>query len=167
MKGSMNPAEPLPNDRHEAFAVHYAANGNAAQAWLHAGGKDGSHANANGSKWAGKGSIKARLGWLKAELARRIQAEIDAKNETALLTMEEKRKFLARVVRSKPADEPVDSDLWQEIEVKPDSVKRKMPDKLRAIAMDNDLAGEGAEAKAAGAIPEIAAALFDRIFPAA
>jgi hypothetical protein len=43
-------------------------------------------------------------------------------------------------------------------------VKRKLPDKLRAIALDNDLAGEGAEAAAASALPEILSAAMDRVF---
>lgn len=163
----MNPAEPLPNERHEAFAVHYAANDNASAAWLHAGGQDGSHANANGSKWAAKGSIKARVGWLRGEVQRRIDADKSERNESALLTVSEKRAFLASVVRASVATTEDGSPLWQEIEITPDKVKRKMPDKLRAIALDNDLAGDGSEAAAAAALPEIAEALFDRLFPAA
>ena len=163
----MNPAEPLPNERHEAFAVHYAANNNAAQAWLHAGGDNPQTANRQGDKWKQKGDIDARVKWIKAEVQRRAQAAMDAKNESALLTMEEKRKFLASVVRASVTTTEHDSPLWQEIEIKPDSIKRKMPDKLRAIALDNDLAGDGSEAAAAAALPEIAEALFDRLFPAA
>lgn len=161
---SMNPAEPLPNERHEAFAVHYAANGNAAQAWLHAGGSNPKTANRQGDKWVKRGDIVTRIAWLRAEVERRRQAEVDAENESALLTVQEKREFLARVIRSKPAKEHNDSDLWQEIEITPERVKRKLPDKLRAIALDNDLAGEGAEAAAASALPEILSAAMDRVF---
>lgn len=163
----MNPAEPLPNQRHEAFAVHYAANGNAAQAWLAAGGTNPKTANRQGDKWVKKGDIKARIDWLRAEVERRQQEQKDAQNESALLSIEEKRRFLASVVRARITQIPDDSPLWQEVEVRPDSIKRKLPDKLRAIAQDNDLAGDGAEAAAASALPEILTALMDRVYGSA
>gem|GEM_PF-2058503 len=85
------------------------------------------------------GDIKARV--------REIQK---AAATATTLTIQEKREYLARVVRAKLTDLPDDSDLWQEITRSMDSVKRKLPDKLRAIAMDNDLSGEGSEANREG-----------------
>jgi hypothetical protein len=163
----MNPAEPLPNERHEAFAVHYAANGNAAKAWLHAGGDNPKTANRQGDKWVKRGDIVTRVAWIRSEVERKRREAAEKENESALLTVAEKRAFLASVVRASVATTEDGSPLWQEIEIKPDSIKRKMPDKLRAIALDNDLAGDGSEAAAAAALPEIAEALFDRLFPAA
>lgn len=162
----MNPAKPLPNERHEAFAVHYAAGGNASAAWRHAtGGQQRyANANANGCKWANISSIRLRVEWLRGAAAQKLQAGWDESNGAAVLEIAEKRRFLARVVRATIAETPDSSDLWQDVEVMPGRLKRKLPDKLRAIALDNDLAGVGSEAAAASAVPEIAAALFDRLF---
>ena len=79
----------------------------------------------------------------------RIRQSAEGVGGQALLTLLEKRMFLARVVRAALSTVPEGSDLWQEIKVTEQGVSRKLPDKLRAIALDNDLAGEGAEAELA------------------
>jgi hypothetical protein len=73
----------------------------------------------------------------------------------AVLTIAEKREFLARVVRCKAAVEPHDSDLWNGVEAVDGTIRYKLPDKMRAIALDNDLAGEGAEAGGQKALGEL------------
>lgn len=166
-----DPSRPLKKAEHEAFAVHYAQNGNAAAAWSHAtrsrmakNGRNDEHSNANGSKWTRNRSILARVEWLKTEAARIAREKEDEQTMAAVLTIVEKRKFLARVVRAKLKEEPAESDLWQEVEITGDKVKKKMPDKLRAIALDNDLAGDGSEAKANDALSTAAIETLDRIF---
>ncbi len=116
---------PLKNTRHEAFAQARARNLPADTAYREAGYKpDRGHA----SKLASKSSVVARI--------REIQA---AAATATVLTIAEKRAFLARLVRATAVSEPSDSDLWQEIQVTDKGVVRKMPDKLRALALDNDL----------------------------
>ena len=75
-----------------------------------------------------------------------VTAEIERQRATAekqagsaLMTLMEKRMFLARVVRANVALLPPDSDLWIGVGTR----RLRMPDKLRAIKLDNDLAGEG------------------------
>ncbi len=97
---------------------------------------------------AKKGSIAARVGWLRNEAERRLQAEAEAQTESAVLTIEDKRRFLARVVRACVATTPDDSDLWQSVKRTKDGIERRFPDKIKAIESDNDLAGDGSQAKA-------------------
>jgi hypothetical protein len=133
--------EPLANARHERFACELAKGNAAGKAYELAGYKrDDGHA----SRLAGNGKIQARVAWLK-----RQAAAVD------VLTIAEKRQFLARLVRCKPAEEPADSDLWNGIEDTEQGRRYKLPDKLRAIALDNDLAGEGAEAGGQKALGEL------------
>lgn len=40
------------------------------------------------------------------------------------------------------------SDLWESIKRTREGAEYRLPDKLRAIQLDNDLAGEGSEAQA-------------------
>lgn len=135
----------LKNIKHETFAQAYAVSGNAAAAWVKATKGKKTHSDANGAKWAVISSIKARV----AEL----RAKADALSEAStVLTILEKRQFLARVVRTPVGEIDHSSDLCQErtyIEGQEEtSVKIKMPDKLRAVQLDNDLAVDGAEAGA-------------------
>jgi len=46
---------------------------------------------------------------------------------------------------SKLAEWPDNSDLWQEIRFSEGCATRKLPDKLRAIVLDNILSAEGSE----------------------
>ena len=113
----MNPAGPLPNQRHEAFSVDCAANGNAAKAWLQSGGRNRDTANRHGDKWRRKGDIAARVAWLRAEAGRRLRSERNAQNEAAVMSIMHKRRFLARIVLARIAETPAESGLWQEIEL--------------------------------------------------
>jgi hypothetical protein len=120
----MNPAEPLPNARHERFARELAKGCSQDAAFVAAGYRrnDGNAARLNGNE-----RVKARVAWFLAQTA----------GET-VLSLKEKREFLAGVVRLN---------------------KDKTQDKLAAIRLDNDLAGEGSEAKGMGAL----AALLGRV----
>ena len=81
--------KPLKNERHESFAVHYAVNGNAAQAWLAAGGDNPKQADVNGSKWSKRGSIPARIKWLKAEAARRMEVKVEKANSKSMKLLQD------------------------------------------------------------------------------
>ena len=90
----------------------------------------------------------------------KVKAEIQAMRDkadllagSAVLTFAEKRKWLARLVRADLAEGQVAGDLWQgsDVELKAGGrkvLKIRLADKLTAIKLDNDLAGDGAEAKA-------------------
>ncbi len=67
---------------------------------------------------------------------------------SAVMDNLEKRKLLARVVRCAVGRLDRDSDLLQKIKITDDCTEYAVPDKLAAIKEDNNLAGEGAEAKA-------------------
>src|SRR5687767_12306181 len=97
-------SEPLLNVRREAFAVHFAAQQNAAQAWLAAGGQNKKTANRQGDKWAKKGDIQARVSWIRAEAQRTLEGRRDEQNLSAVLTVAEKRAYLARALRTPLAE---------------------------------------------------------------
>ena len=127
-----DPSKPLPDARHEAFAAHYAVNGNAAQAWLASGGDNPGTADVQGSKWIKRGGIPARIEWLKAEAERKLRKKADKEQAPVLLTLMRKRTILAQIAE----------------------LGGKDADRIAAIKADNDLAGEGSEAKAADTLAE-------------
>lgn len=82
---------------------------------------------------------------IRSEIERlRRQAEEIA--GPAVLTLAEKRSFLARIVRARPALLEPDSDLWQSVKETKAGMEYRLPDKIAAIKEDNDLAGDGAMA---------------------
>lgn len=86
-----------------------------------------------------------------AELAR-IRAVAESLPGSAPLTLAEKRNFIAGLVRAAPALLPPDSNLWQSVKVTEQGTEYRLPDKLAAIKLDNDLAGEGSESEANDAL---------------
>ena len=85
----------------------------------------------------------------------RIRRKAEEKAGSAVLTLAEKRKFVARLLRAKVGELPPDSDLFNAVKHGKDGTEYKLPDKLRAIEVDNDLAGEGSEAGANDALGEL------------
>lgn len=77
-----------------------------------------------------------------------------------VLSIIEKREFLARVVRCQPHLEPDDSDLWQEIRIEETEtatrITRKLPGKCECIKLDNELDGSD---PATNALDQLATAL--------
>jgi hypothetical protein len=90
-----------------------------------------------------------RLDAVKVEIAR-LRAAADRTPGSAMLDCAKKRRFLARVVRaSLPALDPVlDGDLLQVCETDKGKLRLRLFDKIRAIELDNELAGEGSQAEA-------------------
>lgn len=105
-----------------------------------------------------KAAVLAAKDSIKAEIAR-LRAKADEKAGSAVMTLAEKRAFLARVVRTPIGEIRETSDLCQEktetVGAESTTVKLRMPDKLAAIKLDNDLAGEGSEAGANDALTEL------------
>jgi len=119
----------LKNARYEIFALAIARGESAHTAYTLAGYKQ--HRQ-NAARLMTNDDIKARV--KEVQLA----ASLDT-----MLTIRQKREYLARIVRARVSELADDSDLWQ-VTITDDGVKRTLPDKLRAIALDNELAGEGA-----------------------
>lgn len=100
--------------------------------------------------------------------AARIKADALAMDEkNACLSILEKRMFLARNLRAKINDTPDDSDLWQEFRETTtehsSTLLRKLPDKHRAIALDNELAGHKAPDKVEHSTDDILGAILSDI----
>jgi len=149
MPDPFDPSVPLRNTRYEKFVLAWAAGKSAADAYEIAGyAVDKTRANCG--KLTKNDRINARREWLQRQTA-----------TESTLTQREKREFLARVVRAKLEQVPLDSDLWQEVAVTSTGTKRKLPGKLEAVRLDNDLAGEGAGARGAEAVGEVAVLLAE------
>lgn len=90
---------------------------------------------------------------VKAEI-QRIRDKAQEKAGSAVLTIAEKRMFLARAKRLNLSEFDLSEhgDLVQSIEPGEHGTKYRFVDKLAAIKLDNDLAGEGSEAGANDAL---------------
>jgi hypothetical protein len=76
------------------------------------------------------------------EVVRIIQDIWTRAEDDAVMNKQERRKYLARIVRT-PADQiGPDSDLCQGFEETPLGPKVKIPDKLKAIDLDSKLSGD-------------------------
>lgn len=82
---------------------------------------------------------------IEAEIAR-MRALAQEKAGESVMSVMEKRLFLARIVRAQVTLLPEDSDLWQSIKYTKYWTGYEMPNKLAAIVVDNDLASDGADA---------------------
>lgn len=124
----------------QRFCAVYATDGNAAAAYRAAYPKSsGTAANTSASRLLKNADIQAEVS--------RIRNAATGVVGMAVLSIAEKRNFLARLVRARVAELPRDSDLWQSIKTTDSGTEYRLPDKLAAIKTDNDLSGQGAEAK--------------------
>jgi hypothetical protein len=82
---------------------------------------------------------------VRAEIMR-LRAQAQPMAGSAVMTLIEKRSFLARVVRARIALLPEDSDLWQSVGRANWGNIYRLPDKLQAIVEDTRLAGLDSEA---------------------
>jgi len=70
------------------------------------------------------------------------------RDSSTTLSMQEKREFLAKVIRTPIGEVEVDSMLAQEVTLSPDgSMKIKMPSKTDALKIDNAMMGHDAPKK--------------------
>lgn len=96
------------------------------------------------------------------EEIRRIRGKAEMLAGSAVMEIVEKRQFLARVVRCRvgelaalEAGTSEHSDLWASIKVTERGTEYRLPCKLAAIRLDNDLAGEGKEAGGNDALADL------------
>lgn len=148
-------SEPLSNRKHERFALAVAS-GEVSQAEAYR--RCVSDKGTDKSIWeaaarvSADDKVKSRIQFLRKEVQKRV-AEFAAGE---VLTIAEKRKFLADAIRTPISEVGRHSVLcqeWSETDGEKSSSRRlKMVDKLKAIQLDNDLAGDGSEAEANDAI---------------
>lgn len=135
----------LKNPRHERFAQMVAIGEPAARAYRNVYGH-ASNSDVLGPKLASKPLVAGRI----AQIQNAVQ---EGDLAGALMTLLEKRKFLALIVRTPCGHIDENSPLAQLVEYETlrgvkggrSLVKIKMPDKLRAIELDAKLAGEFTE----------------------
>ena len=86
-------------------------------------------------------AVQERVRELQAQIRQRQEADVDQ----LMLTVEEKRRFCARVVRCNYStlDLSKDGDLVESIKDTMWGRQVILPDKLKAIALDNDMTGGG------------------------
>ena len=99
-----------------------------------------------------KAGYKVKSSKVAAEAASRLSKnvqlsryvdELRAKVEDkTLLTIAEKRAFLANLIRTPVGEVDEKSPLAQEVHIGQDGIKIKMADKLRALDLDSKLAGD-------------------------
>jgi hypothetical protein len=91
-----------------------------------------------------------------AEIGRQRKVA-EEKAGSSVLTLIEKRQWCARLLRADLSNGDVPGDLWAgcDFEKRPNGViihKIRLPDRIAAMKLDNDLEGVGAEAEANKAI---------------
>ncbi len=128
----------------QKFAEAYAVDKNGAAAYRAAYPKSTQRAAETSA------SVLLRKPEVAAEIER-IRREAQNAPGGAFLTIEEKRRFAASVVRARPDQAGADNPLC-EIKMSKAGEYYAFPDKLAAIKLDNDLAVDGAEAGAATAL---------------
>jgi hypothetical protein len=67
-----------------------------------------------------------RVAYLQCKAGERV-------TQNAIADLAECKQFLTRVLRAKLTELPDDSDLWQELELTEDKVKKKLPGKIDAV----------------------------------
>lgn len=133
--------------KHQKFAERVAAGDTPPKAYKAAYPKaSASSANSLGSQLFKNVNIKAEV--------QRLRLAVHKKG--LFLEMEEKRQFLADAVRTPAGKIHKDHPLCQSYKITADGIEIKTVDKIRALIVDNDLAGQGAQAGADKAIMSLA-----------
>lgn len=143
----MSGATPLDNPKHERFALLVAqAEVSAAEAYRETISKKAMAKTQHeaASRLCADGKVAARIKYLRGW----ARQKAEERAEKVTLTMAEKQEFLARIVKCKGAklDEEKDGDLINGVTFDQHGNRTlKIPDKLAALKLHNDLVGEGAE----------------------
>lgn len=124
----------------------------AESAWLE------SHPKCSKASASANASEALRNPKLRDEIEK-LRRRADEMKGGAVLTLRQKREFLARVVAMKGDEIALDKDgdLVNGIRLKEQGRELLLPDKLKAIQIDNDLSGDGAEAEGNKALGGLAA----------
>ena len=98
-----------------------------------------SHLSANGAA-----HLYLKRPEIRAEI-RRLRTQAEEVGGSAFLSVSEKRLFLARVIRARIASLPHDSDLWQSMHQTSRGTYFRLPNKIEAIRLDNELSPDETE----------------------
>ena len=121
----------LQNPRWEKFAQAVAGGMTASEAYRQIGGKGQGNANVHAARMMANDNIRARVKELQ-----------EASATSMVMSMKERREFLARVVRAKIGEVDDNSDLVQKIKRTEAGLEVWMPDKRACIELDAKLSGE-------------------------
>jgi len=133
------PGEPLANQKHEVFAQCVAKGDSQSEAYRKA---------YNTGKMSPQSLSTCGGRLLKiVEVQKRVVELQKAAACGVVLTIEEKRKFLADCIRTPIGRLNADSPLAQKVRVTPEGMEVVMVDKLRALELDAKLAGELGDAQ--------------------
>ncbi|WP_139373121.1 hypothetical protein [Prosthecobacter debontii] len=91
-----------------------------------------------------------RIAWIKSQ----VDEKAKERAEGTVLSILEKRLMAARICRAKPSDARMDNPDCELVMTKMGPVAL-FPSKAAMIKIDNDLAGEGSEAKGNDAMAEL------------
>ena len=72
----------------------------------------------------------------------RVREILEKVEKKTLLTIEERRQFLADVVRAEVSKLPLNSHLIQSIKTGKDGTEIRLPDKVKSLELDAKMAGE-------------------------
>jgi hypothetical protein len=132
----LDPSKPLKHSQRERFAINLFNGMNTLDSYIAATNnfdKKKKNIEQTAYPWSKRPEVLARVEWLKHQAA----------NEQ-VMSMVEKRKFLATVVRTSIGDVNVHSQVCREYNDTDDGLKVKSYNKLEAIKIDNDMAGDNA-----------------------
>lgn len=110
--------------------------------------------DANSSRLMEKDGIVTEIERLRDKADKKAGSAI-SKAALRQLSKAQKRDFLARTVEAQIANLPRDSDLFVSMKSTEFGTEFRLGDKLAAIKLDNDLAGEGSEAEANDALSQL------------
>lgn len=99
------------------------------------------HPNASYKTADGAAYMVLKRPEVEAEILR-LQAQAQQADGSAVMSLIEKRSFLARVVRAQIALLPRDSDLWESVHDSSWGTFYRLPDKIEAINLDNKLSAD-------------------------
>ena len=136
----MDPSKPLQDAQHERFACELAKGASQDEAYELAGYK---RHRSSASRLRTNANVSQRVEWLKQQAA-----------SDTVLSIKEKREFIARVFRAKPSEAGMENSDCQLVMTKMGPAAL-FPDVTALIKIDNDLAGEGSEAKGQGALANL------------
>jgi hypothetical protein len=157
MSSSTAGSAPLTNPKHERFALLFAQGEvSAAEAYRQVISSKCSQSTAEtkGPALSRSSQVRVRIASLKGQVEEKARERAD---ET-VLTILEKRLFIARVVRSSP-DKATMNNADCELVMTKMGPCPLFPSKAALIKLDNDLAGEGSEANGHDAFAELVAKL--------
>lgn len=145
----------LENPKQEGFANDCASGKSAAEAYMiHWPDSSAKSAETNGPAMARRNQVAIRI----AELRGMAQTLADEKAQNTVLTILEKREYIARVIRAKPSQAGMENPDCELVMTKMGPAAL-FPSKASLLKLDNELSEDTPEQKVSVAIPGLADAV--------